>query len=276
MSIASNNFFKHHSTYHNMLYIKDGFPQINENVLCVVSKIYGNTVFVKIPEYEKDGVLTISEIAPGRIRNLRDHVVEEKRIICKVLRVDEKQNRIDVSLRRVNLQARKVKNEELKKEEFANRVYEEVAVKLQTTKDELFEKTYEYIFEHYDLVFEALYEIMLDNSKIKNLPNLNADEQEEFVTVINDKIKPEEETLKKSFELSSIEQDGVIKVKDVLQKAEAAANYSKMKIYYVGAGDFEVIITHEDMRSADRVFKVFKEELENQVKSTQCQLKIYI
>lgn len=257
-----------------MLYIKDGFPQVNENVLCIVSKIYGNTVFVKIPEYEKDGVLTISEIAPGRIRNLRDHVVEEKRIICKVLRVDESQNRVDVSLRRVNLQARKVKNEELKKEDFANKVYEDVAQKTNTTKDELFEKTYEYIFEHYDLVFEALYEIMLDNSKIKHFSNLSIKEQDEFVVVVNDKIKPEEETLKKSFKLSSLEQNGVINVKNAIHKAESITNYSNMKIYYVGAGEFEVIITHEDIRSADRVFKTFIKELEVQAKAAQCQLKI--
>ena len=100
-----------------MLYTKDGYPQINEIVLCTVKKIYGNTVFVDLNEYEKEGVLTISEIAPGRIRNLRDHVTEAKQIVCKVLRVDEKHNRIDVSLRRVPIPVMKDKLEEIKKEE---------------------------------------------------------------------------------------------------------------------------------------------------------------
>ena len=81
-----------------MLYTKDGYPEVNEIVYCTVRKISGgNTVFVYLDEYEKEGVLTISEIAPGRIRNLRDHVSEGRVIICKVLRVDPRQNRIDVS-----------------------------------------------------------------------------------------------------------------------------------------------------------------------------------
>ena len=163
-----------------MLYIRDGYPEVNENVLCIVTKIYGNTVFVSLPEYEKEGVLTISEIAPGRIRNLRDHVVEDKRIVCKVLRVDESQKRIDVSLRRVNLQATKQKTEEIKKEEFSEKMYEDIASKIGTTKDDLFERTYEVIFEECESVFEMLYEIMIDNSKIELFDKLKKEEKEEF------------------------------------------------------------------------------------------------
>ena len=98
-----------------MLYTKEGYPDINEIVVCTVIKIYGNSTFVRLDEYEKEGVLTISEIAPGRIRNLRDHVTENKTIVCKVLRVDERQNRIDVSLRRVPIPVMREKLEEIKK-----------------------------------------------------------------------------------------------------------------------------------------------------------------
>ena len=41
----------------------------------------------------------LSEIAPGRIRNLREYVVTKKRIICKILRISGE--RIYLSLRRV-------------------------------------------------------------------------------------------------------------------------------------------------------------------------------
>ncbi|MCH8519330.1 MAG: S1 RNA-binding domain-containing protein [Nanoarchaeota archaeon] len=257
-----------------MLYVKDGFPEVNEDVLCVVSKIYGNSVFVKLPEYEKEGVLTISEVAPGRIRNLRDHVVEEKNIICKILRVDEKQNRIDVSLRRVNLQARKRKQEQIKKEDFADRMYEEIAQKLEISKDDLFEKTYEEIFEEFDLVFEMLYAIMIDNSKIEVFSKLSKEEKEVFLQLVNDRIKPEEETLKRKFELTSIKEDGVIRVRSVIKNAVEKTNYDKINVIYLGAGDFEVKITHEDMKSADFIYKIFKQELENSSKSNFCEVKI--
>ena len=257
-----------------MLYVKDGFPEPNEDVLCIVSKIYGNSVFVKIPEYEKEGVLTISEVAPGRIRNLRDHVVEDKHIICKILRVDKNQNRIDVSLRRVNLQARKRKQEEIKKEEFADRMYEDIAQKINISKDELFEKTYEEIFEEFDLVFEMLYAIMIDNSKIGVFSKLNDEEREIFVQIINDRIKPEEEILKRKFELSSIKEDGVVRVREVIASSIKKTQYDKINVIYLGAGDFEVRVVHEDMKSADKIFKIFKQELEINSKNQSCEVKI--
>ncbi len=257
-----------------MLYIKDGYPDVNENVLCIVTKIYGNTVFVEVPEYEKEGVLTISEIAPGRIRNLRDHVIEDKRIICKVLRVDESQNRIDVSLRRVNLQAMKKKQEEIKKEEFADKFYEEIATEIDISKEELFERTYEVIFEESESVFEMLYEIMIDNSKIELFDKLKEDEKKIFVEIINKRIKQEKEILKKKFKISSTQANGVIKVKENIEKSVKNTNYNELNVQYVGAGEFEIVITHDDMRSADKVFKKFKDELINHSKEFNTDVEI--
>ena len=47
-------------------------------VLCTVDRIVGTTVFVKMPG-NKEGTIILSEIAPGRIRNLREHVVKKRK-----------------------------------------------------------------------------------------------------------------------------------------------------------------------------------------------------
>lgn len=257
-----------------MLYTKDGYPDSNEIVLCEVTKIYGNTTFVKLKEYDKEGVLTISEIAPGRIRNLRDHVKEGKTIICKVLRVDEKNNRVDVSLRRVPIPVMKDKLEEIKKEDYAERVYHDVGKELGITKDDLFEKTYEVIFENYETVFEALYEIMLDNKKIDIFDQLSSKEKEIFVKGINDKIKPEEVNYRTKFTLRSFDSQGVLKIKESISKAVESVNYDKIKVYYLAAGTFSVNIAHEDMKSASKVFNSFKESLTKESKSNNLRLEI--
>ena len=69
-------------------------------VLCTVDRIVGTTVFVNI-EGDGEGSIVFSEIAPGRIRNIRDYVVPKKKIVCKVLRISG--NRMDLSFRRVTL-----------------------------------------------------------------------------------------------------------------------------------------------------------------------------
>lgn len=257
-----------------MLYTKDGFPEVNEIVLCEVTKISGNTTFVDVKEYEKEGVLIISEIAPGRIRNLRDHVVEGKTIVCKVLRVDERNNRVDVSLRRVPIPVMKDKLEEIKKEEYAEKIYMDVSKELQITKDDLFEKTYEIIFESYDTVFEALYDVMLDNSKVDMFTNLKDNEKQVLVKIINDRIKPEEVVFKKKFTLKSYSATGINEVKETLTTTLNSLNYSKVKIIYLAAGTYSISITHEDLKSASKVYSTFKQELEKNSKAKGLKVEI--
>ena len=68
-------------------------------LICNVEKIVGTTVFVEIVGTKMPGTIILSEIAAGRIRNLRDYVVPKKTIICKVLRIMN--DHIELSLRRV-------------------------------------------------------------------------------------------------------------------------------------------------------------------------------
>src|SRR3989338_1553948 len=69
-----------------------------ELVLCTVDRIIGTNVFVKL-ESGEEGCIVFSEIAPGRIRNIREYVIPKKKIICNALRISG--DRIDLSFRRV-------------------------------------------------------------------------------------------------------------------------------------------------------------------------------
>ena len=82
--------------------------EIGDNVLCTVERIDGTVVFVSVlvEGKEIEGSIVTSEIAPGRIRNLRDYVVPKKKIVCKILRISEKGN-VELSLRRVTAKERK-------------------------------------------------------------------------------------------------------------------------------------------------------------------------
>ena len=86
-----------------MFYKKKGLPEVNDVVICTVKKVLPNSVFVEMDEYGKEGMVHISEVSPGRIRNIRDFVVEGKKIICKVLRINQERGHVDLSLRRVNV-----------------------------------------------------------------------------------------------------------------------------------------------------------------------------
>ena len=99
--------------------------KLNEGdiVLCTVDRIVGTIVFVKI-EGNSEGSIIMSEIAPGRIRNIRDYVVPKKQIICKVLRISG--GNINLSLRRVTPKEQKEFREHNRQERSSQNILKSV------------------------------------------------------------------------------------------------------------------------------------------------------
>ena len=134
---------------------KEGLPEEDELVLCTVTKIYYQSVFVNIDEYERSGMIPISEIAPGRIRNIRDFVKEGKKVVCKVLRIDKEKGHVDLSLRRVNDAQRRQKLSQIKQEQLAENIIALLAKKQKTETKKLYDTVTEKLFEEYESVFDA-------------------------------------------------------------------------------------------------------------------------
>ena len=113
-----------------MYFHKEGYPEEDELVLCTVTNVQYNSVFVRLDDYGKSGLVHISEVSPGRIRNLRDFVKVGKVIVCKILRVNRQKGHIDASLRRVNEAQRRRKTEERKAEQKAENILDALAKQL--------------------------------------------------------------------------------------------------------------------------------------------------
>ncbi|MFB6185156.1 MAG: S1 RNA-binding domain-containing protein, partial [Haloarculaceae archaeon] len=98
-----------------------GWPEQGELVVGVVDEIEDFGVFVDLQEYEdKRGLVHISEVASGWIKNVRDHVSEGQKVVAKVLEVDTNSQQIDLSLKDVNDHQRKEKIQEWKNEQKAD------------------------------------------------------------------------------------------------------------------------------------------------------------
>jgi len=98
-----------------------GWPDPGELVVGKIDEIEDFGVFVDLEEYEdKRGLIHISEVASGWIKNVRDHVREGQIVVCKVLDVDESSQQIDLSLKDVNDHQRSDKIQEWKNEQKAD------------------------------------------------------------------------------------------------------------------------------------------------------------
>ncbi|MDF1537833.1 MAG: translation initiation factor IF-2 subunit alpha [Candidatus Thorarchaeota archaeon] len=117
------------------------WPNSDEYAIAVASKVAPYGAYVKLPEFgEKEGFIHISEVSSTWVRNIRNHIHENQRVVVRVLKVDEAKRHIDCSLRRVSTEARRSKNNEWKRAQKAEKLLELLAKENNMELEEVYEK----------------------------------------------------------------------------------------------------------------------------------------
>lgn len=228
--------------------------EVEDIVLCTVDRIVGTTVFVKIDDIG-EGSIIFSEIAPGRIRNIRDYVVPKKRIVCKVLRISG--DRIDLSLRRVTQKETKEIIERSKQEQSYKAV-------LKSVLGDNAQKAIDKITKERSIT-EFCEAAKTDLSELKKIVG---EENAEKIQEILKKQKKKRTELKKEFALSSTSPDGLNEVKKVL------SDHKKVLIKYISAGKYSIKSEAEDLKKADNLIRGVLNEIEKHAKKNGMKFSI--
>lgn len=235
-----------------MLYKKYGMPEENSLVLCTITKIYHNSVFANLDEFSKQGMIHISEISPGRIRNISDYVKEGKKVICKVLRIDKTKGHIDLSLRRVNEMQKRKKMDAIKQEQKSEKIIEFIAKKKNLDFKKLYKDISSRILEKYEYIHECFKDLAEDNLKLEEI-GIKRIIAKELKEEIIKRIKPSEVEIKGVLSICSYEPDGIEAIKKALKKAQ---EFSKeMIIKYTGSGKYSISIKAPDYKKAEEILE---------------------
>ena len=244
--------------------LKQGFPEEDEIVMCTVTAIHYHSVFAKLDEYGRSGMIHISEISPGRIRNIRDYVKEGKKVVCKVLRVNEEKGYIDLSLRRVSERQKKQKVNELKQEQITEKIVEYVAKQRKVDPRSLYEQIKAKTASKYVSVFSAFEDVSLGALHLEKL-GIEKECAALLTEVIKQRIKPPEVEIKGDFKISSYKPDGIEIIKNAVKKAkELKGNFS---IKYKGGGLYSLSVIADEYKSAEKVLKKVSDALINAIES---------
>ncbi len=236
-----------------MFYQQTGFPKNGDLVLCTVTKVQYHSIFVHLEEYNKQGMIHISEVAPGRIRNIHDFVKEDKVVVCQVLRVNEERGYIDLSLRRVNENQRRKKVEQLKQEQKAEKVLEFVAQQLKKNPKEVYAAVHTVISKHYPFLYLCFQDIVKNEITLEDL-HVPTEYQTLLEEVIRQRFKIEEVFVGGKLLLKSYAPNGIEIIKAALQKSFAAGE-EQTQIRYLGAGAFNLFIKSENYKEGERILK---------------------
>ncbi len=237
-----------------MFFKRSGFPEEGELLICTVKKILFHSVFVSIDEFKDlEGMVHISEVAPGRIRNLGDYVRDGKQIVCKVIKVNLEKGHVDLSLRRVNPSARSKKLNEHKQEEKAEKILEHVAKLLKTDLADVYRKAGERIIKDYGLLGLGFQDVVVNGKSVLDSLGIPEDYAKTLAEVVKERISIPEVTVSGFLVLQSFSGEGIVIIKDALEKALEFAKKSNIEaaITYVSAPKYQLDVKEADYKAAD-------------------------
>lgn len=229
--------------------------EIGDLVLCTVEKVEKTIVFVKM-ENGDSGSITISEIAPGRIRNIRSYVVPKKKIVCKVLRISQRGN-IELSFRRVTPKETKEVMEKYKQEKSYKKIITSVlGEKADKVIDEIIKE-------------ERLYDFITDGKENpKKIEKIFGKKDAEKILEILLSQKQKKAVIKKEIGFISYNPNGLDLIKKIL------GNIKEAKIGYISAGRYSIKTESEDMKNADKKLKDILNKIEKNSKKEKILFEI--
>ncbi len=220
--------------------------ELNEGalVLCTVKKIEKTTIFLEI-EGNGEGSMVLSEVAAGRIRNLREYVFPNKKIVCKVLSINK--NDIQLSLRRVTGKERDEVIDHFKKEKRYTALIKTIIKEPETIINKIKEKQ--------DFV-EFLENARESPSLLRDF--FNEGEIDRLVKMLAEKAE-KEKLVKKTFKLLSVSSSGILDIKEIL-------NIKGVDIRYLGFSRFSISAKAQDFKEANKKITSALEEIKQKAK----------
>ena len=229
-------------------------PEKGELVVCTVTKAKGFGAFVELEEYPgKKGFIHIKEVAPGWVKNIRDHVREGQRIVCKVMDVDPSKGYVDLSLKRVNEHQKREKIQQWKNEQKAKKLLEMVGEKIGLSFDECLKEFGYELVKKFGSLYTAFEEVAR-NEKVLEEEGFEGEWIEYFVDVAKENIVIPFVEIKGYVEMNCPTPDGIKHIKKALELIEEK-NEVEIQVKYVSAPLYRVEVKAPDYKIAEKELK---------------------
>jgi translation initiation factor 2 subunit 1 len=238
------------------------WPERGDLVIATIDSITSYGAYVKLDEYEKKGLLHVSEISSSWIRNIRDFVREGQKIVLKVVRVKPEKGQIDVSLRRVTRRERIEKIKIFKKDRKAETLLRNVAEKACISKEEVYEKAGMLLEDEYGL-YDGFEKLLKDGSEVLTKLGVSEDLAKIFVEVAEERISLKMVKIKGIIEIRCMKPNGVKIIQESFQEAyeNEKTKDTKIRYYVKAAPKYNIEVLAENYKRGEEVFQKISEHV---------------
>lgn len=234
---------------------KPEWPEVGDLVIATIETVTDYGAYAKLDEFDKRGLLHVSEISSSWIRNIRDFVREGQKLVLKVLRVDLEKGHIDLSLRRVTKRERIEKVLSWKKERKAEALLRGVAEKVALTNEEVYEKAGRALEDKYGL-YEGFEKAAIEGPEA--LTEIGVDEKlaAAFAQVAQERIHVKMVKVRGVLEIRCMKPNGVRIIKEAFNKAKSEKlKDATVKFYVIAAPKYSIEASAENWKRAEDVLQ---------------------
>lgn len=240
-----------------MVKSKNKFPSEGEFIVAKVVSIERDHVYVVLLEYSgneeeeyANGMIHISEITSRWVKNIRTFVRQNQIIVLKVNRVNEEKGQVDVSLRRVTVQQKKLKMKDYKYGVKLENLLTFLAEDIGKPIDDLIASIVWPLQDRYESFQKILEKIKGSGSEILEGLDLEPDVVDKFVKLVKENIEVSTVLISGNLILSSINPNGIIEIKAALKAGtdvvKTPKETKKVEVQYRAAPNYRLEVTAKD------------------------------
>ncbi len=235
-----------------MVRMRKEWPDEGDLVVGTVHKVLNYGAFALLEEYPgKEAFIHISEVSSGWVKNIRDYVRENQKIVAKVLRVNPRKGHVDVSMKRIREDQRTRKIQQWKIEQKAEKLLEFSAKSLDKDLDQAYEEIGYYLMDEFGDLYGA-FEISAEEG-VNALLSREVDEKwaEAITEIAKKNISPPEVQITGYVDLKSYAADGV----QVIKNALLSVKDESIRIQIVGAPRYRMTVKSSNYIEAETILK---------------------
>lgn len=253
-------------------YKKKGFPSEGDLVICKVKNVLSHCAFVELLEYtSKEGMVHISEVASGWVKNIRNYLQENKQVVCKVIGINRDKGYIDLSLKKVSSGERKAILSMWKMEKRMEMLIEHISNRLKKDVSEAYKIMCNPIVEKHGSLSSFYSNIGEEGIGAIKLLKIPEPWMGELVLAIEDQIKSHRVRIKGTLQLVSYERDGVNRIKEIL--SELPANGVEIHVKYLGAPKYRLEVLAGNYGVAESALSEVLSSIESRAKTLKVEYK---
>jgi translation initiation factor 2 subunit 1 len=235
---------------------KPEWPEFGDLVVATIENVMDYGAYANLDEYTRRGFLHISEISSARIRNVRDFVRENQKMVLKVLRVDVEKGHIDLSLRRVTKRERIEKIKSWKKDRKGEVLLRAVAEIVGLPIHEVYQKAGAVLEEKFGL-YEGFEKVLKDGIEALTKLDIPEDIAKAFAQVAEERIRIKMVKVKGILEVRCMKPNGVKCIQDAFIDAKKSqkAKDAKIEFCVIAAPRYSLEVSADNWKRAEELIE---------------------